>query len=80
MEKQYFEGLNLDGDPGLYVFTEGLNGPICDICNVDIAIRPVPLIYGNYAVCLDCLAREYPDWRKRVPADVIAEWERQNSK
>ena len=53
---------------------------ICDICNADVAIRPVPLIYGSYAVCLDCLAREYPDWRERVPVDVIAEWERQNSK
>jgi hypothetical protein len=29
---------------------------ICDLCNADIAIRPVPVV-GGYAHCADCFAR-----------------------
>jgi hypothetical protein len=29
---------------------------ICDLCNVDVAIRPVPMV-GGYALCPDCFAK-----------------------
>jgi len=29
---------------------------ICDLCNVDVAIRPVPVV-GRYALCTDCFAK-----------------------
>jgi len=30
---------------------------ICDLCNADVAIRPVPMV-GSYALCAACFARQ----------------------
>ena len=34
------------------------NFVLCDICNKTIAIRPVPLLYENYAACPACFERD----------------------
>ncbi|WP_322794751.1 hypothetical protein [Thermoflexus sp.] len=30
---------------------------ICDLCNTEIAIRPVPILWGNVAACPACFKR-----------------------
>jgi hypothetical protein len=38
---------------------------VCDICNAEISLRPVPVWNGN-ALCDDCLGKFVPDWYQRV--------------
>lgn len=37
----------------------------CDLCNADVVVRPVPVI-GGYALCINCLEKVEPGWRKQI--------------
>ncbi len=50
---------------------------ICDLCNALITIRPVPVVWENYAVCLECLDRVMPQWRDVVGEAVVEGWHEQ---
>jgi len=45
----------------------------CDLCNAEIVIRPVPVV-GTYALCLDCLNKVEPGWRKQVSKAIQRAW------
>jgi len=50
---------------------------ICDLCNADVVVRPVPVVWENYAVCLECLDRIMPQWRAVVGEAVVERWHEQ---
>ncbi len=52
---------------------------ICDLCNANIPLRPVPVVWTNYAVCLECLDRVIPNWRQVVGEAVAQGWQKQAS-
>lgn len=65
-------------ETGRQIFICGLTSDevYCDICNADITIRPVPVV-ETYALCLKCLAEIEPGWKKQIPKDVLACWQRE---
>jgi len=48
----------------------------CDLCNAEIVIRPVPVV-GTYALCLDCLNKVEPGWRRQIPRAIQIRWNEQ---
>lgn len=59
----------------IYEYQLDENTVVCDLCNANITIRPVPtIVEGHYAVCLECLKREVPDWWQKVKPWVINTW------
>lgn len=48
----------------------------CDVCNAEIVIRPVPVV-GSYALCLDCLNKVEPGWRRQIPRAIQIRWNEQ---
>lgn len=37
----------------------------CDLCNAEVPLNPAPMI-GSYVLCLDCLEKIEPSWRKQI--------------
>lgn len=48
----------------------------CDICNAEIVVRPVPVV-GDYVLCLDCLNKVEPGWRRQIPRAIQIRWNEQ---
>lgn len=46
------------GEDGHIAYAETIPAEvaICDLCNGDILVRPVPVVWGDYALCPDCFA------------------------
>lgn len=69
------------GDDGVEDVEEGdlltQDEVFCDLCNEYVPIRPVPVLFGTYALCVECLSRYVPDWEDRVDKAVLASWEKQ---
>ncbi|GIV65542.1 MAG: hypothetical protein KatS3mg046_802 [Bellilinea sp.] len=37
----------------------------CDLCNAQTPLDPAPMVNG-YVLCLDCLERVEPNWRRQI--------------
>ena len=45
----------------------------CDLCNAEVPLRPAPMI-GSYVLCLDCLNKVEPEWRRQVTPLLMLIW------
>jgi len=72
-ERPAFRLLDLDG----HILEEGpvltADEVYCDLCNAEVVVRPVPVVYGH-AACLRCLSRLEPKWVEKIPFEVLAVW------
>jgi len=48
----------------------------CDMCNAHVPLNPAPMI-GSYVLCLDCLEKVEPGWRKQVTPLLAMIWREQ---
>ncbi|WP_322793328.1 hypothetical protein [Bellilinea sp.] len=68
--------------PAFVIYTEdgvevgptlGANEVYCDLCNAAVPLDPAPMVEG-YVLCLDCLEKVVPDWRKQITPLLELMW------
>lgn len=45
----------------------------CDLCNKHVPLNPAPMV-GSYVLCLDCLEKVEPGWRKQITPLLETIW------
>lgn len=53
--------------------TLGADEVYCDLCNAQTPLDPAPMI-GDYVLCLDCLERIEPNWRRQITPLLEMVW------